>query len=83
MKSVLDENMQHLSQLSCHIDLRGKEIFEDDFYGKVYDDPEHPGEYHLNRVVTDVRSPLLTVFKPEKVMAQVYLSSPGVSGCHV
>ncbi|ELJ4054226.1 alpha/beta hydrolase [Escherichia coli] len=77
MKSVLDENMQYLSQLSCHIDLRGKEIFEDDFYGKVYDDPEHLGEYHLNRVVTDVRFPLLTVFKPEKSNGTGILVIPG------
>lgn len=85
MKPVLDEDMIHLSRLSCHIDLNGKEIVKDVFYGTTYDDPEHPGQYFFNRVVTDVMRPSLTIFKPEKSNGTGILVIPGggVSGCHV
>ncbi|ENY3562044.1 alpha/beta hydrolase [Escherichia coli O54:H45] len=77
MSSVLSQEMNTLSKLSYRVDLNGKKTDGDMFFARAYDDPEHNDGFSLNRVITDITTPQLTVFSPEKSNGVGILVIPG------
>lgn len=45
--------------------------------GRIYQDPEHNGEFELDRVLTDIYAPQLIIFLPDKPNGTGILIIPG------
>ena len=74
----LNEMMVDLFEKSTRIDLITSNVLFNEPLGELdYQDPEHNGEYSLDRVVTNISHPQLTIFTPEHSNGCGILVIPG------
>lgn len=81
----LNEMMLSLFNKSTIVDLSSETISESkSLSGRIYQDPEHNGEFELDRVLTDIYAPQLIIFLPDKPNGTGILIIPGgATGCYV
>lgn len=74
----LNEMMLNLFNKSTIVDLSSETISESkSLSGRIYQDPEHNGEFELDRVLTDIYAPQLIIFLPDKPNGTGILIIPG------
>ncbi|HHY1945999.1 TPA: alpha/beta hydrolase, partial [Escherichia coli] len=74
----LNEMMLSLFNKSTIVDLSSETISESkSLSGRIYQDPEHNGEFELDRVLTDIYAPQLIIFLPDKPNGTGILIIPG------